>query len=291
MKEDGTSKLVFRTLLFVFGVFLLALTYNLFLLPNDLVVGGMSGLAVIFKRLFGWNPTLFIYISSFALLITSFLLLGKEQSKNTIIGSILYPIMVSATAPIAKVILSHSDLTEYLVIVCLASCMYGISNGLIYKEGYTTGGGDVIMQILSKYLNIPAAVSNFIYSFVIIFLSGIVFGISTFIYALIILFISNILINRIIVGISNSKVFYICTSKVAEVKELIKTEFESGYTILNSSSGFLHKKGEVIMVVIPNRNYYSLKNRILEIDSEAFFIINDCYEVNGGVRADIIPYF
>ena len=285
------KKEIFNTLVFFFGVVLLALTYNLFLMPHNLVVGGMSGLAVIFNELFGWNSTAFIYISSFLLLIVSFVFLGKKETSNTVVGSLLYPLMISVTAPIAKYILLKSDLTEYIVIVCLASCTYGISNGLIYKTGYTTGGGDVIMQLLSKYCNISTSNANFLYSILIISLSGLVFGISSFIYSLIILIVSNLLINKIIIGISNSKVFFICTNNSKEVKSLIKDDYHSSYTILNSKSGLFKKDNDVIMVVIPNRVYHAFKSQILQIDPTAFFIINDCYEFKGGVRQENIPYF
>ena len=198
--------------------------------------------------------------------------------------------MISVTSPIAKFLLDRSDVDEMIVIVCLAGFFYGVSNGIIYKMGYTTGGGDVIMQLLSKYCKIGSARANFIYSFIIIALSGLVFGISSLIYAVIILVISNMLIDKIIVGISNSKVFFINTKMKEDIKKIISNEFESGFTVIPTNSAFLHKKGELIMVVVPNREYYSFKNRILEIDPDAFFIINDCYEVGGGQRHHNIPF-
>ena len=290
MIDNKISHTIFRGVAFVFGIFLLAICYNVLLLPNNLVVGGMSGLSIVFQQLFGWNPTIFIYLSSFSLLIVSFIFLGKETTYNTIVGSILYPIMISLTMPIANFILLKSDLNEIIVLVCLAGFFYGTANGIIYRMGFTTGGGDVIMQLLSKYCKISSARANFLYSFVIILLSGCVFGISSLIYSVIILVISNMLIDKIIVGISNSKVFFISTKKINEVKKVITEEYESGFTEIPTKSEFLHKKNALLMVVIPNREYYSFKNRILEIDAEAFFIINDCYEVGGGQRHHNIPF-
>ena len=290
MESKNTLATIFRGVTLVFGIFLLALCYNTLLLPNNLVVGGMSGLSIILQSAFGWDARTFIYISTFALLFVSFIFLGKEKTYNTILGSILYPIMISLTSPIASYILAHSDVSEMIVIVCLAGIFYGASNGIIYKLGYTTGGGDVIMQLLSKYLNIANARANFIYSLIIILLSGLLFGLSSLIYAVIILVISTLIIDKIIVGISNSKVFFISTKKLKEVKELINVEYESGLTCIPTKSEIFHKRGEILMVVVPNREYYSLKNRILEIDPEAFFIINDCYEVGGGKRHHNIPF-
>ena len=290
MSNSRVEHIVFKGVAFVFGVFLLALNYNFLLVPNNFVVGGMSGLSIVFKEMFGWNAPAFVYISHSLLLILSYFFLGKETTSNTIIGSLLYPLMISITAPISDFFLAKMDLNETVVLVCLAGFFYGIANGIIYKMGFTTGGGDVIMQLVSKYCNLTIAKANFIYSFIIIVLSGCVFGISALIYAVIILVVSNIIIDKIIIGISNSKVFFICTEKQKEIKEVIHNEFESGYTILTTKSEFLKKRGELIMVVVPNRAYYSFKNRILEIDPDAFFIINDCYEVGGGKRKHYLPF-
>lgn len=290
MDRESKIRTIVTGVSFVFGVALLALCFNVLLEPNDLVVGGMSGLGIVLQELFGWNATAFIYISTFGLLLVSFIFLGKEKTRYTIVGSILYPVMLSVTAPIAKLILLYSDLHEQIVIVCLAGFFYGVSNGIIYKMGFTTGGGDVVMQLISKYCKVSTAVANFVYSFIIISLSGIIFGLESLVYAVIVLLISNFLINNIIEGISNSKVFFICTKKGLEVKKLISEEYEIGYTLVPTKSTLFHKRSEIIMVVLPNREYHNFKNRVLDIDEDAFFIINDCYEVTGGKRIENIPF-
>lgn len=289
--SDDNKKIVFRGCTFVLGVVLLALCYNTLLLPNNLVVGGMSGLAIVLQKLFNVNATLFIYISSFILIIISYIFLGKESTSNTVVGSILYPVMITITKPIANVILNHLDVNEFIVIVCLAGFFYGIANGLIYKMNFTTGGGDVIMQLISKYFKISTARANFIYSAIIIGLSGCVFGISSFIYALIILVVSNALIDKIIVGISNNKVFFIYSKKLDEIKDLIHNEYRSSFTTLPTKSSLFHKRSEILMVVISNRDHYAFKNQVLAIDPNAFFVINSCYEVNGGTRHKKYSFF
>ena len=140
------------------------------------------------------------------------------------------------------------------------------------------------MQIMSKYAKISESRANVIYNFIIILFSGIIFGISSFIYSVIILALSTLIIEKMIVGISNSKVFFISSKKPEAIKKMIHLEYESGLTLIPTKSTMFHKRGELIMVVVPNREYYNFKARVLEIDNEAFFIINDCYEVTGGKR-------
>lgn len=284
------ASIIFRGIIFTFGVFLLALSYNVFLLPNEIVLGGTSGLAIVFHSLFGWNPQIFIYISSGLLLIISFIFLGWKKTKNTIIGTLLYPLMITFTTPIALFLREKLVIEEMLLLVLISGFLYGVSNGLIYKSGFTTGGSDVIMQLMNKYLKMPESKANLISGIIIISVGGIVIGLVQVIYAIIITYISTILIDKILIGISDSKVFYIYTKKSKEIKRLIIEELHTGYTSFPTIGGYSHEKGEMLMCVVPTRDYYLVKESVLNIDKNAFFIINDCYEVNGGVKKKNLPF-
>ena len=151
MKENSTKNLIFIGVSFVVGVFLLALCYNMFLEPYNFVVAGMTGVGIALKKLFGINAIAFIYITNILLLIISFIFLGYEKTKNTIVGSLLYPIMITFTSPIASYINTNFPIDDTFLIILFAAILYGIGNGLVYKCGYTTGGNDVLMQLLNKY--------------------------------------------------------------------------------------------------------------------------------------------
>ncbi len=116
------------------------------------------------------------------------------------------------------------------------------------------------------------------------------FGINKFIYSLIILFINTTLIDRILIGISNSKLFFIYTKEDELIKEFIIKELKTGVTILNARGGYTEEKNHVLMCVVANRDYYYFKEMVLKIDPHAFFIINDCYEVTGGVKRHNLPF-
>lgn len=90
MKDTDTYKVVFQGVIFVVGLVMLALCYNILLLPNNLVVGGMSGLSIVLQEVFGWDARTFVYISTFVLLIVSYIFLGKEVTSHTFVGSILF---------------------------------------------------------------------------------------------------------------------------------------------------------------------------------------------------------
>ena len=285
-KED--IKTLVTGVTFVFGIFLLAMCYHLFLLPNEFITGGTNGLAIIFNKLFNIDPTVFLYISRIVLLIISFICLGYKKTLPTVLGSLLYPIMVTITEPIALSLLQYINTSQVLISVVITGFLYGASSALIYKSGFTTGGGDVIMELIKKYAKVSTSVANFSYSFIILLMGAFVFGFESFIYSIIILLISNHFIDKITLGVSLSKVFFIYTNKLSEVKKVIAKEYDSGVTILQSKQEFLHKKGEILMVAVSNLDCYRLRNRILEIDPGAFFVINDCYEVNGGKKKERI---
>lgn len=285
-KED--IKTLVTGVTFVFGIFLLAMCYHLFLLPNEFITGGTNGLAIIFNKLFNIDPTVFLYISRIVLLIISFICLGYKKTLPTVLGSLLYPIMVTITEPIALALLKYINTSQVLISVVITGFLYGASTALIYKSGFTTGGGDVIMELIKKYAKVSTSVANFSYSFIILLMGAFVFGFESFIYSIIILLISNHFIDKITLGVSLSKVFFIYTNKLSEVKKVITEEYDSGVTILQSKQEFLHKKGEILMVAVSNLDCYRLRNRILELDPNAFFVINDCYEVNGGKKKERI---
>jgi uncharacterized membrane-anchored protein YitT (DUF2179 family) len=282
--------IILSGLSFVFGTFCLALCYNLFFVPNNIVVGGTSGIAIIIENITGFDRQLFIYLASFILLVISFVFLGKEYTKKVVIGSILYPLFVTFTYPISIVLLRVLIFDEILVTVVLATLLYGFSNGIIYKYGHSTGGIDVIVKIMVKYLHFSEGKSLIIINTIIILSASFVFGVNIATYAILISIVSSLIVDRISIGISISKKFLIYNEDYEKLKLLISEEFKAGYTIFPTVEGYSHNKGKMIMCVIRNRDVNLFKERILEIDNNAFFVISDCYEVQGGVRRSNLPF-
>lgn len=285
IREAVTKKNFYiRSFILIFSVALLALNYNLFLSPNNFVIGGTSGLAIILKELFGLNPAIFIGISSFILILLAFFFLGWKETRRCIFGSILYPVFVSITEPLAIYLLPHLEFDSTIIVALIGGVLCGVANGLIYKTGFNTGGSDVVMKIVNKYGKLPEGKAVFSINIVIMVFGLIIFGANKFIYSLIVLFLNTMLIDRIIIGISNSKLFFIYTKEEEKVKDFIMDELKTGVTIFNAKGGFSGEENHVLMCVVPNKDYYLFKETVLEIDKNAFFVINDCYEVTGGVQ-------
>ncbi len=265
---------------FVIGCLFVALAFNLFMSPNNLVAGGVSGFSLILKYFFGLNSSLIISISNIILIILSFIVLGKEKTKTTILGSILFPLFVSMTEHLSTYI-SFKE-SELLLVAIFGGVLQGIGAGLIFKAGYSTGGTDILNMIVSKIFKMSLGNSMFFTDGLIIVAGAFVFGFNNLMYSLIILYIIATMTDKVVLGISDSKAFYIITEEEKRVKEFVIKELHHGVTEFSAKGGYNNKKQTVLMSVVPTREYYKLKEGIHGIDKNAFFVVTDSYEVKGG---------
>lgn len=283
--EENILKIIYgkdrlkRYLSFVLGVFLVAVAYNLFMVPSK-VVYGVGGIGIILNDLFGINPSLTIMIGSILLLILSFILLGKEKTTSSIVGSLLYPIFVKLTENIGNVV--EFGNADPLLIVIFGAVINGFGLGIIFKTGFTTGGTDILNQIVAKYGKTSVGNAMFLTDGLIIIGGVFVFGWTRLMYSLISLYIISVMTDKVILGISESKAFYIITDYETEVKKFILDHLSHGVTVLDARGGFTGNRQKVIMCIIPTKEYFVAKEGIHMIDPNAFFVVTDAYEVSGG---------
>ena len=281
MKEAIKHKIKIKELIeFIIGCFFVALAFNLFMLPNNLVAGGVSGFSLILKHFFGLNPSTIISVANILLIILSFVVLGKEKTKMTIMGSILFPVFVSLTEHLSTYI-SFKE-SEMILIAIFGGALQGLGAGLIFRAGYSTGGTDILNMIVSKIFKISLGNSMFFTDGLIILIGAFVFGFNHLMYSLIILYLISTLTDKVVLGISDSKAFYIITNKEKEVKDFVINELKHGVTEFNAVGGYNSENQTVLMSVVPTREYYRLKEGIHKIDRNAFFVVMDSYEVKGG---------
>lgn len=269
---------IMRYIYFIVGVFIVASSFNLFVLPTNIVYG-VSGFGVILKKISGIDPAITILIGSIILLILSFILLGFEKTKNSIIGSILYPVFVKLTEGLTFIDISHIDL---IVVVLFGAVLSGIGMGLIFKAGFTTGGTDILNQIVSKYFKMSLGNAMFFTDGLIVLIGAFVFGMEAIMYSVISLYILSILTDKVVLGTSQSKAFYIITDNETAVKKYLIYNLEHNVTILEAIGGFTGNRQKVLMCIIPTKEYFKLKEEIKKIDKNAFFVVTDAYEVSGG---------
>lgn len=277
--KSDTKQLVIRMTLLMASIIIGAVLYNLLLLPLNLVTGGTSGVATITKYTYDIEPAVMIFILSAACCVISFMYLGVERTLGSVVGCIAYPLMVKLTSNIGNLITINTN--DMLLLVLFAGLLCGVSNGLMYKSGYSTGGFPIISQVLFEKFKISVAHSSLVINIIIVTIGAYFFGITNALYAIIYLYINSIVVDRVLLGISHNKAFYIITNKEKEIKEYIIENLHHTVTTFDVKGGFYESKRKVILTVVPSRDYYRVTEGIRAIDDEVFFVATDSYQVSG----------
>ena len=275
--KSGTK--IYRIIIITISLILSAFVYNLFLLPLSIVAGGTQSIATITYYAYDINPSIMIFIISSICAVIGFMYLGAERTTGTIIASIIYPLIVELISILIGPI--TFDTTDTLLLVLFAGVLGGIANGLMYKSGYSSGGLAIISQVLFEKFKISIAKTSFIINFIIIMIGAYFFGLTNALYAVIFLYIYSLITDRVLLGTSNNKAFYIITEKEKEVKEYIIENLKHTVTTFDVKGGLLENKRKVILTVVPSREYYRLTEGIKKIDKNAFFTVTDSYQVEG----------
>ena len=278
LKEITNSKKIKRYVMFFIGVFLSAAAFNIFIKPCHLIFG-LSGLSIITEEMFNIDPSIVILLGNVLLLIASLVFLGVETTKSTVLGSILYPVFIKLTEFLPQYI-NLGD-TEMIVIALCGSLISGIGTGLVFKNNFTTGGTDVLKQILSQYGKMPYSKSNIYAEGLIMLAGGIFYGWQSFIYSMITLYSSGIISDRVILGISEYKTLEIITSEEKAIKQFIIDSLNHGVTEIEAKGGYTSAKRKVLLCAIPTREYFIATEAIKKLDPEAFVIVFDTYEIQG----------
>ena len=269
-----------RYIIFLLGILLEALAFNMFILPTNIVYG-VSGAAVILNYLFNISPAYIILLCNLLLLLMSYACLGKELTNRSILGSILYPLFIYLTSFIPR-FFDYGN-TEPVIIALSGAVLLGIGMGLVYKTGYTTGGTAALKQIFTIYGKKSLIYTTLAVDGVILIVCLFLMGFQPFIYSVIAYYIIGLASDKVMLGVSKHKTFQIITDKEKEVKQFILNQLHHGVTILDIKGGMYEHKKKMLLCLIPTKEYFILKEGIMKIDKNAFFIITDTYEIKGGI--------
>ena len=262
--------------LFAMGMLISAFAFNLFFEPYNVIPVGSNGLVLILSNFIDIDVSLISLIISLVILVIAFLFFGFDYSLKLIAVTILYPTFLKSTTLITRFI--DLENTSLFLIMVIGGAMMGLSSGLIRRSGYNPGGFSVFYDILYKYLHISIGTSGIIINGILITLSGFMFGMERAVYAIIGLLVSSYIVDKIVIGISDNKVFYIITEKPLYIKEYIIDKLHYSVTVINVRGGYTNKKRKMLMCVVPTIEYLKLKQLVSVIDSKAFFLIVDAYE-------------
>lgn len=264
--------------LYIMGILIGAIAVSVLYERYNIVTSGSTGIAILFNKFINIDLSLMIFAVCTVLLVVGFAVFGIEYGTKNIIITILTPIFVKASTLLNYVI--DFDNSSLFLLAILAGILSGLSTGLVRKSGYSQGGLGVLYDIVSKSFKISVGKANLICNTIIMLLSLLSFGLGEFIYGYIALYVSSIVTDRVMIGISNNKAFYIITKKPLEVRDYIINNLNYTVTIVNAKGGYSNKKKKMLLCVIPTIEYMRVKEVVKEIDKDVFFLITDCYYVS-----------
>ena len=279
LNERLEKKNVYKNFfLFVMGLLISSIAVGVLYEPNDIVTSGSTGLALLITDYIQVDLSLMILVISSILLVISFAFFGIEYGSKNILGTLLSPVFVRASTLLNNVIVFED--TSLFLLVILAGILSGIGFGLVKKSGYSSGGFCVLYDIINNKFKISVGTASLICNTVIMVLSLFIFGLSECIYGFIALYVSTVVADRIMLGVSNNKAFYIVTKKPLEVREYIINNLNYTVTLVNARGGYSNKKKKMLICVIPTIEYTRVKEVVKEIDKDVFFLITDSYFVS-----------
>lgn len=188
-------RLLKRYIVLIIALFISALYFNMFQLPNKIVTGGIAGISIIINNYFGLDPSRIILFISLLLLVLGTIFLGIDRISGAIVSSIIYPFFIKITENIYDITSFH--ISNMLIISIILGILFGITTSMVYKVGFSNGGLAIVSEMISKYTHIPISKTIFFLNFSIVLIGGFSIGIEMIIYALIILSINSLIIDLI----------------------------------------------------------------------------------------------
>ena len=267
-----------KYLILIFGAFIEALGFSFFLEPNNLSATDTSGLSIIFERLYNIDISVFILITNLLLIVLSFIMLGKRSTINTILGSLLLPLFISLTQQLASIITINN--IDMILIAVIGGVLMGVGNGIVFKSGFTTGGTDIIEDIICKYAHISLGKSIMLIDGFVVLCGGLAFGIESMMYSIIALATMSLFSTRKLIGVDEDKILMITTKQKKKLVKFITENHNYGATIMDANGGYTNKESDFIMCSVSTRSYYKIKRSIKELDPKAFIVVLNSYETS-----------
>lgn len=276
--DSAWLKLLKNMVYILAGNTLYALGIVMFVLPEGLITGGSTGLALVFYHQFGLPIQVFVSIFNVAMFVLGAVVLGKKFALTTIVSTFYYPFILSVLQGIPELGQMTDD---KLLAVIFAGLMIGGGIGIVLRAGASTGGMDIPPLVLNKKLGLPVsgtmnAMDTTILLFQMIFADReiVLYGI------LLVMTYTSVLNKVLLMGESRMQV-KIVSQYYEEINTAIATQLDRGVTFLKSRTGYLKRDGYVVMSVVTHRELVQLNQLIQEIDPQAFIVINEVNEVRG----------
>lgn len=262
----------------VAGSTIFALGFALFLMPNDMNAGGISGLAQVIVEILGVGSvgSLSILIN-LPLFILGGVKIGKRFFAGSLIGMVLSSVLIDLFATLAV------PGVEPLISVIYGGVICGLGLGVVFMAGTSTGGSDILIRLLKlKYRNVPIGQISLCFDAVVVVLTGLVFhDFSKALYTGLSVFVTSQVVDAVVYRFDYSKVALIISSEYEAIAREIGLKLDRGATFLNGEGTFSHRPTKVVLTAIKKQQLAELKDIVMHIDPKAFIILQEAHQVLG----------
>ncbi|WP_455682986.1 YitT family protein [Thomasclavelia sp.] len=255
-----------------------ALAVAMFIIPNNLITGGTTGMALLLETTLHIPITIFVSLFNISMFILGWKILGKKFALTTLISSFYYPLILGIFEKLLKNEIMSKDT---LLCVILAGLMIGVAIGLVIRCGASTGGMDIPPLILNKKLGFPISVSMYGFDFLILLGQMIIREREMIFYGILLVLIYTITLDKVLVIGKSQVQIKIVSKNYKEINEMIINRLDRGTTLIHGETGYKHNKYPIVLTVVNNRELTRLNNYVYDIDPDAFMIINKVNEVRG----------
>lgn len=276
------QEIIWRELKFVgtilLGCTVFSLGFDLFLDPNNINVGGITGIAMILRELLGFG-SIGAYFA--AINIPLFLLGYKELGRRFFIGSMLG--MLFSTVLLDLLTIIPVPKIDLMLAALYGGGLTGLGLGLVFMAGASTGGSDIMAKLLRKrFRRLKLSRLMLILDIITVTLTGVVFhDITRTLYSALPLYVSALVMDSVIYGLDYSSMALIISDKYSEIVAEIARKLERGTTLLDAHGGYHGDSRQVVMCAIRRRQITELKDLVSRIDPNAFMILQDAHQVLG----------
>lgn len=278
IKERTIKNKVLDACFIVIGTFILSMSVEMFIIPYNILSGGVAGIAVAVEPLFHMDKTLLANALTLVLFFVGWAVLGKQFAISTAFSSLLYPIFTTALSWVDFGITVPAMLASFY-----AGLLGGIGIGLIMRAGASSGGMDVPPLILHKITGAKISTLVIITDGLTVLLGVISYDLNAALIGLISVFASGAGIRYTLEAGhgSSAKSVQIISNSYQEITEEINKELDRGVTLLEAQGGYSSQQKKVILCVVSGRQYTRLLSIIQEIDEHAFVITTDAVDMHG----------
>ena len=274
MSSSSRLRQVAEIALIIVGAFVSATGLDLFIIPNRLVDGGLSGLAILLHDLLRLPVGPMLFLMNIPLFILATAVLGTRFALRSVLGIVLLSLALT-------VIPIHPVVTNQLLAAVYGGLLSGAGVGIIFRMGGSTGGTDLVARLLRHYVGFPVGVSLLGTDFFIVGVFGIFMGASAAMYSLLALFVATRVVDFLMDGLDVQRAALIISSRPEEIGQAIIAELGRGVTELAGRGMYSGEERPVLLAVVSRLETVRVKAIVARTDPEAFLLIHHVHEVLG----------